>query len=428
MGVTLRSVLLGSLLALALLVAVPPGYVVLRSIHESPPVRDGDLRVERPEVPDEANGYLPLERAADALAWSEEEEARWKEWARGRSWDDGTIAETVAARAEALRLFREAADAPAFQTPPFRHIDDDLPDMLRWMRVARVAAIRGILRARTGDPEAAFADLIAPIRLGQRVQGERGITLIHAMIGKVLKDIGLHALAAAAPDLEVAAPTARAWTDTLLTLRTDPEAWADMLAGEYQVMRASYYVGDVSPEERWIRASELEVAGDSLLARGLPAAYVVEMRPTLRLHAAAIRAHRDVAGLPCRMLPEPPPDPRLAADHPLTLLRPNGIGRRAILELRRNLHDFSYRRCGSDSRLAATATLLALRAHAAEKGHLPESLDALVPGYLSSVPRETFTGGPLRYEPQKRRLAAVGSALVEMGEPSEEDTVLEIAF
>ena len=59
----------------------------------------------------------------------------------------------------------------------------------------------------------------------------------------------------------------------------------------------------------------------------------------------------------------------------------------------------------------AFAALIALRAFEREHGVLPSSLEALVPTYIDTVPRDHFDGAPLRYAPDCRVLWSVGEDL-----------------
>ena len=71
--------------------------------------------------------------------------------------------------------------------------------------------------------------------------------------------------------------------------------------------------------------------------------------------------------------------------------------------------------CRERFSLRATAVLLALRAYQKEKGRLPDSLNELVPEYLSHLPLDPFDGKPLRYSKEKKIVYCVGKDLVDSG-------------
>jgi len=56
----------------------------------------------------------------------------------------------------------------------------------------------------------------------------------------------------------------------------------------------------------------------------------------------------------------------------------------------------------SSAMLRLLATDLAVRAYFMDRGHLPETLEALVPEYLPAVPLDPFGEGPLRYRIEQR--------------------------
>ena len=64
---------------------------------------------------------------------------------------------------------------------------------------------------------------------------------------------------------------------------------------------------------------------------------------------------------------------------------------------------------------AAARAILAVLAHRAEKGALPESLQALVPEYLEAVPIDPFDGKELRYSAAKQMVYSVGADGVDAG-------------
>src|SRR6185295_16273206 len=68
-------------------------------------------------------------------------------------------------------------------------------------------------------------------------------------------------------------------------------------------------------------------------------------------------------------------------------------GRRMIVKA-----DAKNKRACADLRILMID--LAVRCYVSEQGSVPESLNRLVPKYLSSVPTDPFTGTPLHYRPQ----------------------------
>lgn len=97
------------------------------------------------------------------------------------------------------------------------------------------------------------------------------------------------------------------------------------------------------------------------------------------------------------------------------LFEENKLGKLLVLIIT-PLYDHSFEtKCLKQFELEATASLFALRAYKAEKGHLPNKLQELVPIYLSKLPLDPFDGEPLRYSKAKKVIYCVGKDLVDSG-------------
>ncbi|MDR3583139.1 MAG: hypothetical protein P4L62_02155 [Candidatus Pacebacteria bacterium] len=62
-----------------------------------------------------------------------------------------------------------------------------------------------------------------------------------------------------------------------------------------------------------------------------------------------------------------------------------------------------------------TELLLALKVYKNDNGSLPDTLDKLVPNYISGVPLDPFDGKPIRYSAEKKIIYSVGSNLIDDG-------------
>jgi hypothetical protein len=72
-------------------------------------------------------------------------------------------------------------------------------------------------------------------------------------------------------------------------------------------------------------------------------------------------------------------------------------------------------KCNTNVDIAATRTLLAMKAYKLDKGRLPETLEQLVPDYLDAVPIDDFDGKPIRYNAAKKIIYSVGKDLEDNG-------------
>ena len=97
------------------------------------------------------------------------------------------------------------------------------------------------------------------------------------------------------------------------------------------------------------------------------------------------------------------------------LFEENVVGKKLIDLLTPSMKNVFSTFCQVKFSTEATAVLLALRAYQKEKGRLPDSLNELVPEYLSHLPLDPFDGKPLRYSKEKKIVYCVGRDLVDSG-------------
>jgi hypothetical protein len=371
---------------------------VWRHTEDAPPGGAPDLAAEPPAGPAKPNGFTALERAADAMVWPEEEwgETWLKDCIEEGDCPTAELARLLARNERALALLETAIAIPAFHSPPMRTVADDMPNMLRWLRLAQLLALRSVREARAGEV-GALDSAVAVIRLGHRMQADPSAVLIHAMIGLNVKSTGLRAFVTAARRLEPTRETSLRLSRELEGLRTDPEAWRAMWSTEYRVMSRS--------------GGEIEMPGH---LRWLPEAYAYHPNASWGDYADWIRAFRAIAGRPCSALPPTSPALTSRARRLFVELAPNGIGRINTAKGVENLASYEMRRCGADTRLAAAQVVLALRAYESASEALPERLEALVPRFLDALPVEWFHGESLGhlYFREERQLSWLDIELI----------------
>ena len=78
----------------------------------------------------------------------------------------------------------------------------------------------------------------------------------------------------------------------------------------------------------------------------------------------------------------------------------NIIGKMLYDALAINPSSLFIGRCQSDLLVGATQTMIAIKAYKNDKNGYPNSLNDLIPDYLSSIPKDPFDGGQLKYSSQ----------------------------
>ncbi len=394
------------------LVAVTlPGWVWLQS-RDLPQIDDGDLVAKRYEVPVDHDGVLVLDRAVELLDLSEEESRFTALSPADEHWDAETVHDLLTRNAAALDTLDGALTATYFKAPAAS--GSPSPAMIGWQRLAKLLVLRAGLALAEGDPWAAASDWQRVLTFGARVEQALEGSLLTAKIGLSLRELALQSIyqhvdagllpRAIGKELAVAMPA----------FRSQPEVWAALWRGEYEALKA---VLDASPEEIAV-IFHTQLDDSSLLRRLLPQAYVYHPRRTRGEFARYFRARARQTALPCSAQTRPRfaevdfRDPWARRE---VHFSPNGVGSLLLQAGVEHFAAFGAARCAADARLEVTRTVLALAAYEEERGGLPESLDALVPDYLSEAPHDPFDGSALGYSAADRHVRSVGSDFADAG-------------
>ncbi len=362
---------------------------------DGPPPDDADL-MATPAAPvaEHENGFASLQAAGELLHWPDDETAagRLAAMAGGQRWDDAMAAGAVSANERALATYARVARASAFQSPA------DSPQLpaafAHGVRLAQLTAIAAIAAARRGESEDSVAGALGLLRIARRIDSDPGGGGNPAAMAFVTGSVGLGALEAALPHLSLPAQSARSLAAELGSLHTDPVAWRGRWAAVYRAERLyprASAAGIEAERGRWAE-----------LARHLPARFLFQPNDFARLLATRIRALQADVGRDCSPRAERP------ALSLFALARGNVVGRHAV-DYSPQLESLDTSRCAFDTRLEVVRASVALRAFEADRGGLPPALEALVPDWIDSVPRDWFGGGALRYDRQRRLIWSLGS-------------------
>jgi hypothetical protein len=149
------------------------------------------------------------------------------------------------------------------------------------------------------------------------------------------------------------------------------------------------------------------------------APYCFKPNKTLRMIVDGQQVFIANAGLPYtefkkRMLPETPF--RYDKDRRRMVFKPNGLGQMVYENICTRHDSFGgtgLRRwegaCRNLASAAAIRLTIACKRHERKYGKLPETLEALVPEFIATVPTDPFDGKPMRYSRERRLVWSVGS-------------------
>jgi hypothetical protein len=438
-------------LPLALFLALDILWAVM-SIDELPPP-DDDLRVVRLEIPDDQNALTYFQQAIDKLDLPKDDEPemdspapprkvkplpgeepepnappptrkqRWDALTKGEvEWDQPIADEVLKRTAEALALWKRCLAAPHYQMPqPERYTyNNQLPCCWPHLALANVVSIRSRDRARRGDHEGALGDALKLVRFGQQVETGKGC-LVEYLVGLTLKGMGDFLMREQVKTCTLPSARLRHYAAELARYPCVGQGLAHAWRVEYACQVSA--IEDICSGEASL--ADLKTIGAAGPKRGPPGPAVRLLWRGLRVPIFKPNRTRRLFAETMRKMVEDAPKSYKEIRHIdtdeqefrplLAVLRGNVIGDdlyRMLITGVRGAHKF---KCVANVELAATRTLLAMKAYKLDKGRLPETLEQLVPDYLDAVPIDDFDGKPLRYNAAKKIIYSVGEDLVDGG-------------
>jgi hypothetical protein len=449
------------LLVLGLILGVPllalAVLVVVVSIDEAPPF-DDDLRVVRLDIPDDQNAYTYFKQAIEKLDLPKDDEPamdspapppkvkplpgeepdpdappptrtqRWDALTKGDvEWDQPIVDEVQKRNAEALALWERCLAAPHYQTPqPGRYTyNNQLPCCGSYLSLAYVASIRSRDRARRGDHEGAFDDALKLVRFGWQIDTGKGC-LVEYLTGLTIKEMGASLMREQVKTCTLPSARLRHYAAELARYPCVAQGLVDVWRVEY-----AYQVGTIED----LASGDMDFTG---IGRAEPRRQVLGLAERLLWRAGRYpifkpnRTRRMFAETMRKMVEDAPKpyievrhiEPEERALNPvMAALRGNALGEMIyglLMPAPRGAHRVM---CQTNVQVAATRTLLAMKAYKLDKGRLPETLEQLVPEYLDAVPLDDFDGKPLRYNAAKKIIYSVGEDLEDNGGTTKQEFI-----
>jgi hypothetical protein len=369
-----------------------------------PYVNDSDLRARREPVSDAENAFRTLEKAAELIWWPDEENLALSDLAQNTNWNSALATKALANNRETLRLLDTAMKLPAVQVPEYR-MQDALPYLAGWKRLAQVACIRANVSFNAGREVEAFQEALGLVRFGRQLQACQG-GQIHYQVGSAVKSLGIQRIRDWAGRSRLSPPQLATVIRELDNVPDDSEPLVETLKVEYQVVTTALLD---------IRQGRMVVQEDGTLKRYVPIKFlpVYNHNKTRRLFASATRTLILCVDVPYSEGKRPDFDHRPG---PAKLILGGNVAGETAFWLHMPMVDklIAYR-CQEDVAMQTTRLLLAMRAYQLKLGRLPGSLEALTPEFVPSVPEDAFNSAPLMYSPEFKVIYSVGENLRDDG-------------
>ncbi len=366
-------------------------------IHQ---INDSDLKVKIIAVPQKDNAYFDLIKLNKV---PENEFKIIQNMITSKKWDDKTAKDILSRNTHNLTYFAKAANKPYYQDQnsinPLKATTNDVPAITYSMTASRLSVLRAIYLAKQGKDKEAIEEALNSVKVGQNIQKSQSADFFEYLMGSVIKYQGLEAIQKILPTTKLNSNDLKAYAKTLDEYSKNEELIITILKNEYR-----------------IQAHIVDESSYPLLETyKLKNTFNFKPNETKLLFANSIRESIKQAKEPykkgTKKIDKEPP----SFSYLKFFLVENSAGTLIFDLWNFQNSDLLNRHYEEDVRVAATQTLMALKAYKQDTNRLPSSLNELVPEYLSSVPRDPYDEKNLKYSETKKIIYSVGKDKISSG-------------
>ncbi|MDD5302503.1 MAG: hypothetical protein PHS14_05270 [Elusimicrobia bacterium] len=312
--------------------------------------------------------------------------------------DMAAVEPLIARNAEALALFAAFSRRARFTNP--HYLDPDkvgaetpIPQFFPLVAAARLSSLHAAAALRRDRAPEALEEALGVMDAGQ-VLLRSDQPIIASLVGMLVSDIGARRAREVVDSGKLDKARLLDAARRVSAHRGGAAALQSGLRFEYlgtaNMLDHLPELSAKAPGDHWYHA---------LAARSL---YFYQPLRTRALYAGRFRGMIEEAAKPC-LQARPPSHEPVTVD-----AGPNPLGR-VLFNYAFPQYDKLYaKRCAGDFHAAALVAAAGLQAYRLDHKRRPAALSELVPGYLSSVPADPFTGAPLLYSPETGEVRSAG--------------------
>jgi hypothetical protein len=359
------------------------------------PPEDGDLLLTRiVNVTDRDNAYFELIEANKVLDLTNQELQKVVDSLDGKSWDDNFVQSVLAKNDQVLNTFDQVVQKSNYQNPQLANPGQlspevDLSPNGNFRKVADLAALKSLYLLKQGRSIEAFDNNLKVIGLGQKIENSQGM-IIDYLIGLSIKTTGLKVSRMIIKKADLSSQDLRRYTDQLDSLKENGENLKRAYKMEYMHT----------------------VATTEFLLMGKKTNFLYEPNNTKEFFASLARAEvASVDNKPYGVEVEPAKYNFSHWHSPITTnFTRNAVGKIEFSISGVVLNTPVIRKNQVDLLVGVNQLMLALKSYKLDNAVYPETLNQLVPNYISSLPRDPFSesGQLLGYSKDKEEIYSSG--------------------
>ena len=385
------------------------GGVAFWFLKDDPPPDDADLRIPYKEIPDEENAFTYFNKAIGELHNpSTEEKEQFYAILDGESWDEAFVEAFLAKNGRWCEYIEEGLRCAQCRLPEMTSADTFLPHLAPWRQMARLSSVRALYLSKTGKEQEALDECMRTITFARRIENSRGCLIVY-LVGRAVEEIGLGQFRSLLAQTTLPAEALAPYIRRLSAYPFNKEPLADTFKTEYT------YIAMVLDEIA--TGSYLWYASrpPSTLER-IKTPFVFKPNRTKRIIAKNIRLLLKQVHKPYAKMHHPTYPAYATRSSKLKLwLSGNAEGEKLAYMTLSSFPRVLTLKCCANGSIRAIQILIALKCYKQKTGDLPDSLDELVPEYLTEIPLDDFDGKPMKYSKKNKVVYAVGTDLVDNG-------------
>lgn len=433
LGKKIGAAILFAILILAALIYAP--------VWDTAPPDVADLAVVRTEVPPEENAYTFFLQATNALR--RRADGLLSQYRQGLTNDDVEVSATLATNQPVITWIRLGVERRHCQLPVVGKwrpgIVTDLP-ISDFLEIGRLLAAQARFERIQGRMSEATDAALLLMRYGRRLHQASGL-IVEYLVASAVVSMGATQAEDLARDRQCGAADRARLIAGLEELESTGAGLANVAKGESLFianMLWQYKTGTASQDdfvyafESGLKRSLLSLLGRALCFPSYFFQYnrthhwIVDDYRLLIAHVSSTYVDhplRDRDMAPGNVVSEDSTRDtafRRPPSHETRWPFANALGLRFWHAQRKTLDSVVRNACRMEFHVSTTRLLLACRAYDEATGHLPETLEALVPDHLPAVPRDPFDGEPFRYSAERRLVYSVGENLADDGGTDDE--------
>ncbi len=404
-----------SIIALIVLVLLLP-FILNLFTKDIDPIDDSDLSLRIISIPDEDNAYFDLIKIEDVIYVPEGRSKDIIDMVDQKMWDEKLAEDIISHNQESFEYFYKATYRSNYQNPVLSNLENinpyaDLPPMNSWRRMAQFSSIRALYLSKQGKDKEAIHEALNSVYIGQKIQ-ESQVSLLGYLVAISMKETGLETVQRVITSSNLS-------TEELKKYASDLNQFYKNEDGLISIIKTEYYANTSNIDA--IANGDTDILQYYTDERNQDASKRIKdfyhFRPneTKALFSELAKRKIENANKFCDDIQERDFQQLTVLPYYIKLyLTENAIGI-IMRDTSYNSYSQNIKKCEEDSLVSATQVLIAIKAYQNDNGDYPDSLEQLVPNYLSSVPLDYFDGSSLRYSKEDKILYSIGEDLKDDG-------------